>query len=683
MTITSNYNAAGNYWGSLVRPDKSPSPLLIQLCLGIAQLMSTLEPSNTEDLTPQKIATFYRAVGGNYDTLFLSMRHSALSLVYQSLGCFHTLQPTNNAFEPPSIPALLPHGFVRWQTIQLLLCPDEHVRFLQEAVKRFDVVNPAGGGTFPKVIPREAFPAAPDPEMVEWHETVSQRLEQDAQAKLNTAAVPPPTNRSEPFHHHSSSIDSSDNPPESPDYFSHPPPQSVKGRNARGSRNPQYEERQASSLPGSRRPSTVAEEPRRPTGRFDARESYSYDNTRLRPQPSIENPPRQRRSKSSTRSDRQAKRPGTAGRQSRSRLNTVEVSSDTESDEDSDSGWPRPQAQRASRREMEMDRERQSQRYGRGAGSPSPTRPRHPSRPHSHDATYSDVRRRQEQREQSFSPRHPEELDEDEDDVEEDDDLDDEPYTMPMKPTMSRNLHYPHIPPPRPAPVTATPPSSRSSRSASAASGSHSSGNNNHFQTSRAPNPFKIPFREYIFPEDIHADHDPDGGSGGSSGRTGSGSSKSKSKSSKSKQKPKPRATREREPEPPTTTTRYHVPKYTPPPPPPPPPPQQQPQPAPPPPSRHHSRKGRNQQHPPPPPPPLTTQSYPHQSRPHLPTRAESDQRGMNVGGINIRRVRAQSHTRPPPVMNTGGHDRERSRWSISGMGMGMGGGGMGDRVWD
>lgn len=608
------------------------------------------------------------------------MRHSALSLVYQSLGCFHTLQPTNNAFEPPSIPALLPHGFVRWQTIQLLLCPDEHVRFLQEAVKRFDVINPAGGGTFPKVIPREAFPAAPDPEMVEWHDTVSQRLEQDAAAKLNTAAVPPPTSRSEAFHHQSSSIDS-DNSPESPDYFSRRAQHSVKGR---GPRNAPYEERQTNSLPGSRRPSTVAEEPRRPKGRFDERDSYSFDNTRLRPQPSIENPPRQRRSKSSTRSDRQAKRPVTSGRQSRSRLNTVDVSSDTESvmsDEDSDSGWPKPQTQQSRRRELEMERERASRRYRQGSGSLSPTRPHHPSRLHSHDANYSDVRRRQQQRERSFSPRHPVEIDDDEVDVEDDDDLDpEEPYTIPVKPTITRNLHYPNIPPPRPPPITTTPPSTRSSRSGSG--GSHSSGNN-HFQTSRAPNPFKIPFREYIFPEDLPPDHDAEA-SAGSSGRGGSGPAKPNSKS-KSKSKSKSRKQQQAPPPPPTApempTARYHVPKYTtatPTPPPPPPPPQPQPI------SRHHSRKGRPiPQHP----AHITTTALPQmyqpqpQSRPHIPTRTESDQR---AGNLNIRRVRAQSHSRPPPVMASG-HDRERSRWSISGMGMSGGGPGGpgGGMVWD
>lgn len=32
-------------WGTLINPDKSPAPLLEQLCLGIAQLMVSSEPS--------------------------------------------------------------------------------------------------------------------------------------------------------------------------------------------------------------------------------------------------------------------------------------------------------------------------------------------------------------------------------------------------------------------------------------------------------------------------------------------------------------------------------------------------------------------------------------------------------------------------------------------------------------
>lgn len=128
---------------------------------------------------PESLACFYREVGGNFDTLFLNTKPPALSFIYQSLGCFHSLQPSTNAFEPPSVPALLPNGFVRWQTIQILLDPDEHCQYLQNAVARWDIVNQDDGSTFPKAIPRDAFPAEPDSEMVQWHEEVSRRLEYD------------------------------------------------------------------------------------------------------------------------------------------------------------------------------------------------------------------------------------------------------------------------------------------------------------------------------------------------------------------------------------------------------------------------------------------------------------------------------------------------------------------------
>ncbi|KAK2750771.1 hypothetical protein FQN55_001781 [Onygenales sp. PD_40] len=193
--MSSPQSPAGNYWGCLIRADKSATPLLEQLCLGIAKLIADLEQSGTEDLTPENLARFYRAVGGNYDGVFLHTPRSSLSFIYQSLGCFHTLQPTSDPFRPPSIPALRPHGFVRWQTIQLLLCPSEHVSFLQNAVKKFDIVNPSGGGVFPKVIPRDAFPTDPDPEMVKWHETVSQKLEKDARKHNNSSHSAGPSDR--------------------------------------------------------------------------------------------------------------------------------------------------------------------------------------------------------------------------------------------------------------------------------------------------------------------------------------------------------------------------------------------------------------------------------------------------------------------------------------------------------
>ncbi|KAK2861387.1 hypothetical protein FQN49_004247 [Arthroderma sp. PD_2] len=165
-------------WGYLIQADKSPAPRLEQLCLGLAGVISDLDPSSsTKELTPEKLAAFYRAVGGNYDSLFLNTPSPSLSFIYQSLGCFHTLQPTKSAFEPPSIPALLPHGFIRWQTIQLLLCPEEHAPFLQRAVEMFDIVDAHDGFLLPKTIPASAFPTHPDPDMVKWHEAVSNRLE--------------------------------------------------------------------------------------------------------------------------------------------------------------------------------------------------------------------------------------------------------------------------------------------------------------------------------------------------------------------------------------------------------------------------------------------------------------------------------------------------------------------------
>lgn len=150
----------------------------------------TFHECGTTDLTPERLAAFYSKVGGNYDPLFLETKPPALSFIYQSLGCFHSLQPLSNAFEAPTLPALLPSGFVRWQTIQILLDPDEHSTYLQNAVRMWDIRNPFGG-YFPKTIPREAFPAEPDPDMIAWHEDVSRRLEYDY-LKRNTPRGSPP-----------------------------------------------------------------------------------------------------------------------------------------------------------------------------------------------------------------------------------------------------------------------------------------------------------------------------------------------------------------------------------------------------------------------------------------------------------------------------------------------------------
>lgn len=237
-------SSAASSWGTLINPDKSPAPLLEQLCLGIAQLMASFDSSGTTDLTPERLASFYRKVGGNYDSLFLETKSQALSFIYQSVGCFHSLRPSNNPYELPSVPSLLPLGFLRWQTIQILMDPDEHSRYLQNAVRQWDIVD-ANGDMFPKEIPRDAFPSEPDPEMLQWHEGVCRKLEYDFVKRQAHRASPPNFGA---FHQYFSSKDSQ---PDEEDYFSPPP------RRATSHRHGHYD---------SDRPSRRRHHPRRLSG---------------------------------------------------------------------------------------------------------------------------------------------------------------------------------------------------------------------------------------------------------------------------------------------------------------------------------------------------------------------------------------------------------------------------------
>ncbi|KAH0543570.1 hypothetical protein FGG08_002131 [Glutinoglossum americanum] len=173
------------YWGHMIRPNRGPSDLFDFLLRGIANyVIDNIDPKQVNHLTPEKLAAFYKSVGGNYDELFLETPNSSLSFLYQALGCAHSFeQPVLEHFSPPSIPALAHAGFVRWQTIQLLLDPNEQVPFLQEAVRKFDILHPATGGIFPKVLPREAFPEQPDEEMTRWYNSVAEKLEREAQSE--------------------------------------------------------------------------------------------------------------------------------------------------------------------------------------------------------------------------------------------------------------------------------------------------------------------------------------------------------------------------------------------------------------------------------------------------------------------------------------------------------------------
>ena len=71
-----------------------------------------------------------------------------------------------------------------WQTIQLLLGPDEHSKFLMEAVRRWDIKDPTTGEVLPKILPRSCFPSQPDKHMVAWYEGVSERLRTEAEEEM-------------------------------------------------------------------------------------------------------------------------------------------------------------------------------------------------------------------------------------------------------------------------------------------------------------------------------------------------------------------------------------------------------------------------------------------------------------------------------------------------------------------
>ena len=236
-------------------------------------------PWDTTCLTPVKLAHFYTLVGGDYDSFFLETAPTSLSFIYQSLGCFHTLLPSQDPYTAPSIPALTPQGFTRWQTVQLLLSPEKHAPFLQEAVKRFDLVNPSDGEPFPSVLPRNVLPSKPDREMTEWHEAVSEKLMLEAQASHGRNLPPRPPmalsdsdlDSSRPTSADSYSIESQSivdaasyfHQPRTYTYNHHPPPPSFINVPLTTRQPPEtaYEGpwsplRRRSSLPGQRPPAT-------------------------------------------------------------------------------------------------------------------------------------------------------------------------------------------------------------------------------------------------------------------------------------------------------------------------------------------------------------------------------------------------------------------------------------------
>lgn len=197
-------------------------------------------------MTPAKLAAFYKAVGGDYDcmsksavilppppspffpaleraregdptretpilhlaaehissffqlALFVDMPHQSISYIWQVTGCQHSLQPVQDDFAPPSIPALTYRGFSRWQSLEILLGPEEHVPFLQYAVKHWGLKHPDTGREFPPHLPAHVFPAEPDAQVDRWHRSCADRLRSEAASIEGGWSRPRPRPRMSP-----------------------------------------------------------------------------------------------------------------------------------------------------------------------------------------------------------------------------------------------------------------------------------------------------------------------------------------------------------------------------------------------------------------------------------------------------------------------------------------------------
>lgn len=151
--------------------------------------------------------------------LFVNAPHESISYIWQVFGCRHTLEPTENDFEPPSVPALTLKGFVRWESIQILLAPDEHVPFITHAIKNWQLRNPDTDEPFPEDIPASAFPSEPDPEISVWYEACGDRLRKEATPKASPR--PPFPSAADRVNAGFSHVPAGSARPAATDYFTH------------------------------------------------------------------------------------------------------------------------------------------------------------------------------------------------------------------------------------------------------------------------------------------------------------------------------------------------------------------------------------------------------------------------------------------------------------------------------
>ncbi|KAH7313479.1 hypothetical protein B0I35DRAFT_273930 [Stachybotrys elegans] len=164
--------------------NKSPTVQFDALLRAISHyIVKEIGDKKDVNLTPQKLAAFYKAVGGTYDSLFVENPHPAISYIWRITGCQHSLQPTEDDFAAPSIPALTFRGFSRWESLQVLLDPEEHVPFLQYAVKNWNLKHPDTGEPFPPDLPKDVFPSETDVQVDKWHQSCAEKLREEAGSK--------------------------------------------------------------------------------------------------------------------------------------------------------------------------------------------------------------------------------------------------------------------------------------------------------------------------------------------------------------------------------------------------------------------------------------------------------------------------------------------------------------------
>lgn len=72
---------------------------------------------------------------------------------------------------------------MRWESIEILLAPEDHVPFLQFAVRNWGLTNPDDGKPFPVDLPKEAFPSQPDEAIDKWHRECATKLRRETTPK--------------------------------------------------------------------------------------------------------------------------------------------------------------------------------------------------------------------------------------------------------------------------------------------------------------------------------------------------------------------------------------------------------------------------------------------------------------------------------------------------------------------